>query len=93
MFDVIHKYTTFAITLGSLIIGGAVWLTKLHLDVLNNRKLREEDKQELLKEFNRIAIRVEKVEIENSQTLAVLTDIKVQLSAIETTLRLFLKNK
>lgn len=91
MFDIIQKYTTFAITLGTLITGGIVWLTKLHLDVLNNRKLREEDKQELLKEFNRITIRVEKVEIENSQTLAVLTDIKVQLSAIEATLRLFLK--
>lgn len=104
MFELIDQYTRFTLLVGSTLIGGIVWLTKLHLDVLQNRKLRESDKQELIKEFetekqallkelDRIAKRVEKVEADNSQTLTVLTEIKVQLSAIETTLKLFFKNK
>ncbi len=93
MFDLIEKYTSFAITIIGLIGGGIVWLTKLHLDVAQNRKLRQADKEELMKELNRIVVRVDKVEVENSQTLGVLTEIKVQLSAIETTLKLFLKGK
>jgi hypothetical protein len=89
----VKDWTWLVVTLGGVILGGIVFVSKLYYEVMKNRELRKEDKEELLKEFNRITERVDKVEKENSQTLSVLTDIKVQLSAIETTLKLFLKTK
>jgi hypothetical protein len=43
-----------------------------------------------MEEFDR---RVSKVEKENSQTVTMLTDIKVQIAQLATTIELFFKNK
>lgn len=49
--------------------------------------------KEILREVSVLNKRVDKAETENSKTHEILTEIKVQISALETTIKLYFENK
>jgi hypothetical protein len=93
MFEVIKTYTEYAVFVGGLLVGGTVWLTKLHFDVIKNREIRDKDKRDIMNEFTNIKQRMDRVENDNTETLKLFTEIKERLASIETTIKLFLNKR
>jgi hypothetical protein len=93
VFEIIKTYTEFAIFIGGLLVGGTVWLTKLHYDVIKNREIRDKDKRDIMNEFANIKHRMDRVENDNTETLKLFTEIKERLASIETTITIFLNKR
>jgi len=89
----IKDWIWIVITLGSLLVTAIGYTYTVRNQIKRNRELREIDKSEILQEIARLNKRVDKVEVENSHTHSILTEIKVQIASLETTIKLYFDNK
>lgn len=74
-------------------IGFVAWLSKLHYDVTKNRQLRQEDKEEILKEVLRMEKDIDKIkasaEMNNKQTMELFMQIKEDLATLRGEIKAF----
>lgn len=85
------------IGLVSSFVGGVWWLSSVWSAIKENKKLREEDKKELIEEINELKSKIDRVERETQhrveQTHKLFADIKEQLARMEGRLEIFFREK
>lgn len=91
--DILKDSVWLAVTVLGALGGGIAWLTRLHVDVTTNRKLREDDKKELLEHIETVSKRMSRLEAEGARISELFAEIKERLVAIETSLKLFVNKK
>lgn len=79
----------------SSFIGGIWWLSSVWSAIKENKKLREEDRQEIMAEITKLHTKIDRVENETrkrvDETHRLFSEIKEQIAKLEGKLEIFFK--